>query len=238
MSVVLTLIPPVERNVGANRALHPDRLWIRLVRSGAGLAMLAALAQELYDATQPGNSVDIPQLISQFTFQSNLVLGLVLLESAARRRAGLPQWWDHLFGALAFYLVMTGIIYVVLVAPRGEPWWTLDMYWPWMITHRIAPLVAALDWLLVTRTVRGPWQRPLLWLCYPVAFLIFSWVHGALDGWYPYDFLDPRLDGGWPAVITTSAQVPAAFLIAGVLVHLAGNARVGLTRDPGKESHA
>ena len=117
MSDVLTLIPPVQRNVSANRALHPDSPWIRLVRGGAGLAMLAALAQEIYDATQPGNSVDIPQLISQFTFQSNLVLGFVLIVSAARPRARLPQWWDHLFGALAFYLVMTGIIYVVLVAP-------------------------------------------------------------------------------------------------------------------------
>ncbi|CAN7361345.1 Pr6Pr family membrane protein [Arthrobacter sp. LjRoot78] len=185
MSVLLTLVPPIERNVGANRALHPDRPWIRVARGGAGLAMLAALAQELFDATQPGNSVDIPQLISQFTFQSNLVLGLVLLVSAARPR-----------------------------------------------------VIAALDWLLVTCTVRGPWQRPLLWLCYPVAFLIFSWGRGALDGWYPYDFLDPRLDGGWPAVIATSAQVLAAFLIAGVLVHLAGNARVGLAREAGNEPHA
>lgn len=174
------LIPPFQRNVGANRALHPDCLWIRLVRGGAGLAMLAALGQEIYDATQPGNSVYIPQLLSQFTFQSNLVFGLVLLVSAARPRARLPQWWDHLFGALAFYLVMTGIIYVVLVAPPDEPWWTLDMYWPWMVTHRIAPLVAGLDWLFVTRTVRGPWWRPLVWLCYPVAFLIFSWVRGGV----------------------------------------------------------
>ena len=45
------LIPPVQRNAGANRALHPDRPWIRLVRAGAGLAMLAALGQEIYDAT-------------------------------------------------------------------------------------------------------------------------------------------------------------------------------------------
>jgi hypothetical protein len=232
------LIPLIQRKVGANRALHPDCLWIRLVRGGAGLAMLAALAQEIYDATQPGNSVDVPQLVSQFTFQSNLVLGVVFLVSAARARARLPQWWDHLFGALAFYLLMTGIIYVVLVAPPDEPWWTLDMYWPWMVTHRMAPLVAVLDWLIVTRTVRGPWARPLLWLFYPVAFLIFSWVRGALDGWYPYDFLDPRLEGGWPAVIATTAQVLAAFLVMGVLVHLAGNARVGLARGLEKEPHA
>ena len=31
MSVVLTLIPPVEPNAGANRALRPDRPRIRLM---------------------------------------------------------------------------------------------------------------------------------------------------------------------------------------------------------------
>ncbi|MGT2460965.1 Pr6Pr family membrane protein [Sinomonas atrocyanea] len=229
MSGLSAAHPPVGRSLGFNYALHPDRPWVRLVRAAMGTAMLAALAQETYDATQPGNSVDIPQLFSQFTFHSNLVLGLVLLVSAARPRASLPHWWDHLFGALAFYLVMTGIVYAVLVAPPDEPWWTLDLYWPWMITHRIAPLVAGLDWLTVTRTVHGSWLRPLAWLCYPAAFVAFSWVRGALDGWYPYDFLDPRHDGGWPAVLVTSGEVLAAFLVVGTLVHIAGNARVALS---------
>lgn len=179
MSGQSTANPSVGRRPGPNYALHPDRPWVHLVRAAVGGALLAALAQETYDATQPGNSVDIPQLFSQFTFHSNLALGLVLLVSAARPRASLPRWWDHLFGALAFYLVMTGIVYVVLVAPPDEPWWTLDLYWPWMVTHRIAPLAAGLDWLVVTRTVRGSWLRPLAWLCYPAAFVVFSWVRGA-----------------------------------------------------------
>ncbi|MCB5292657.1 Pr6Pr family membrane protein [Arthrobacter sp. SO3] len=93
-------------------------------------------------------------------------------------------------------------------------------------------------WLLVTRTVRGPWQRPLIWLGYPVAFLIFSWMRGALDGWHPYGFLDPGRDGGWPAVIGTSAQVLGAFLVVGVPVQVAGNARVGLARGIRKASRA
>ena len=112
-------------------------------------------------------------------------------------------------GALALYLVMTGVIYVVLVAPPGEPWWSLDLYWPQLLHHRVAPMFAALDWLLATRTVRGRWWRPVAWLGYPAAFLVFSWVRGGLDGWYVYDFLDPTLDGGWPAALATTAQVLA-----------------------------
>ncbi|MDP9983020.1 hypothetical protein J2W14_002422 [Pseudarthrobacter oxydans] len=89
--------------------------------------------------------MDIFQLYSEFTVQSNLVLGVVLIASAARPRTRLPAWWDHLFGALVFYLVMTGIIYAVLVAPPDEPWWSWDMYWPQLAHHRLAPLFVTLD---------------------------------------------------------------------------------------------
>ncbi len=223
--------PPVERLPGFNRALHPDRTWIRVLRMTVGAIVLAALARKTYDATLPGNDVDIDQLYSEFTVQSNLALGLALAVSAARRRARLPQWWDSLSGALALYLVMTGIIYVVLVAPADEPWWSLDMYWPQLVHHRLAPLFAALDWLLVTRTVKGSRWRPLAWLGYPAAFLIFSWIRGGIDGWYVYDFLDPTL-GGWAAALGTTAQVLGAFLVAAIVLHSAGNLRAGLAGAP------
>lgn len=194
-------------------------------RLAVGVFVLAAIVQKTYDATLPGSDVDVFQLYSEFTIQSNLVLVLVLIASAVYPRTRMPLWWDHLFGALVFYLVMTGLIYVLLVAPPNEPWWSWDMYWPQLAHHRLAPLFVALDWLLVTRTVHGKWWRPLVWLGYPVTFLVFSWVRGAIDGWYVYDFLDPTLDGGWSAVLTTTAQVLVAFLVAALLVHFAGNVR-------------
>jgi len=228
MSGLSVLDPPVERHPGFNDVLHPDRSWIRAARFAMAAFVFIALVRKTYDATLPGNDVDVAQLFSEFTVQSNLALGLVLVASAVLPQSRLPKWWGRLSGALALYLVMTGIIYVVLVAPPGEPWWSLDLYWPQLVHHRLAPLFAALDWLLVTRTVRGRWWRPLAWLIYPAAFLIFSWIRGAIDGWYVYDFLDPTLDGGWPAALTTTAQVLAAFLVVAVLLHVAGNMRASL----------
>ena len=52
-----------------------------------------------------------------------------------------------------------------------------------------------------------------------------------MDGWYVYDFLDPTLEGGWAAVLITTAEVLIAFLVAGLLVHLAGNLRVRLAAE-------
>ena len=222
------LVPPIGRNRGFNEALHPDRIWIRAPRFAVGVFVLVALVQKTLDATLPDSDVDIGQLYSEFTVQSNLVFGLLLVVSALVPRARLPLWWDHLFGALVFYLVMTGLIYALLVAPPDEPWWTWDIYWPQMVHHRLAPLFAALDWLLVTRTVRGRWWRPLAWLAYPVVFLTWTWVRGAIDGWYVYDFLDPTLEGGWPTVLAMTAQVLVTFLVVALLVHLAGNGRAAL----------
>jgi hypothetical protein len=222
------LAPPVVRNFAINRALHPDRPWIRATRISVGLVVLAAIVQKTFDATLPGNDVDVPQLYSEFTVQGNLVFGLVLIISGVLRRRRPPLWWDQMFGALVLYMVMTGIIYIVLVAPPEEPWWTWDLYWPQVAHHRLAPLVAALDWILVTRTVRGPWWRPLAWLGYPVAFLAFSWIRGGLDGWYVYDCLDPTLDGGWVRVLGSTGQVLVAFLVVSLMVHAVGNMRVAL----------
>lgn len=235
MNASRELAPTSGRHLGAGDALHPDRIWVRALRFLVGVFVLVALVQKTYDATLPGNDVDAFQLYSEFTVQANLGLGLVLIASAARRRTQLPPWWDHLFGAFVLYLVMTGIIYVVLVAPPEEPWWTWELYWPQMAHHRLAPLFVALDWLVVARTVRGRWWRSVIWLAYPAAFLVFSWVRGSLDGWYVYDFLDPTLEGGWPAVLAMTAQVLVAFLVVSLLVHFAGNARAALaTRRSGR----
>jgi hypothetical protein len=228
MSELSRLVPPIARHAGFNRAMHPDRLWIRLPRLAVGVLVLVALVQKTYDATLPDSEVDLGQLFSEFTVQSNLVFGIVLIASASLLRGRLPQWWDDLFGALVFYLVMTGLIYALLVAPPGEPWWTWDIYWPQMVHHRLAPLFAALDWLLVTRTVRGRWWRPLAWLAYPVVFLAWTWLRGAIDGWYVYDFLDPTLEGGWPTVLAMTAQVLLAFLVVALLVHGAGVGRAAI----------
>lgn len=218
-------VPPAEYRRSADSALHPDRPWVRMVRLLVGGFVLAALVQKTYDATLPGSDVDVFQLYSEFTVQANLGLGLLLLASAARPWAALPPWWDHVCGAFVLYLVMTGLIYIVLVAPPEEPWWSWDLYWPQMAHHRLAPLYVVFDWLLVSRMVRGPWWRPPAWLAYPVAFLIFSWVRGSIDGWYVYEFLDPTIEGGWPAALASIGQVLVAFLVIAALVHLSGNAR-------------
>ncbi|EYT48043.1 hypothetical protein D641_0113370 [Brachybacterium muris UCD-AY4] len=179
-------------------------------------AVLAALVSNAIGAWQEGL---LAQNLAYFTNQSNLAFVLLAVTGAAmvRRR---PAWFDDARGAVAFYLVMTGIIYALLVAPLDEltRW---DIGWTGIVLHRLAPVAALLDWLLTPQGRRPRARRILWWLLYPVVFLVFTWVRGGITGWYPYEFLDPTASS-WTQVLLTTVVVLVAFVSIAVVMHLIG----------------
>ncbi|MDJ1371990.1 Pr6Pr family membrane protein [Gulosibacter molinativorax] len=220
-------LPAVNQHRTTNERLHPDRAWVRILRFILGAVTVVAVIRNFYRSANGLTDNTLAESLSQFTNQSCLVFGLCLIVGALVARERLPRWWDHLRGALAFYMVMTGLIYALLVAEPGEMMrW--DLEWTNLALHRLAPVTGLLDWLLITMTVRGTWGRPLAWLIYPVLYLAYTWIRGALVTWYPYPFLDPTLDGGWPEVFRMTAIVLVAFLAVSLLVHVLGNLRVRL----------
>lgn len=220
-------VPAINRNPTTNRRLHPDRAWIRILRILLGLLTLSAVVWNVYRSANGLTESTIVQSLSQFTNQANLAFGVSLVIGGLLPRERLPRWWDHLRGGLAFCMVMTGLIYALLVAEPGEMlrW---DVEWSNLVLHRLTPVAGLLGWLAVTMTVRGAWGRPLAWLLYPVAYLVYTWVRGGIAGWYPYGFLDPLGDGGWGAVLQTTSMVFVAFLAVALVVHVLGNLRVAL----------
>jgi hypothetical protein len=106
---------------------------------------------------------------------------------------------------------VTGLVYAVLLAPNladvavPEPWidWTI---------HVFAPILVILDWFFFPppRSLRPSvfW----IWLTFPAAYLIYTWVRGPFADWYPYPFLDPRVSDGYLEVAMWTAVVLAVIL--------------------------
>lgn len=223
----MSSLPAVNRNRRTNEALHPDRAWVRIVRCLLGLGALAGVGWNIYRAANGMTESSVIESLSHFTNQANVVFGVVAVTGAFAKRSSLPRWWDDLRGAAAFYMVMTGLIYALLVAEPGELGrWDLD--WANIMLHRGNPVAGLLGWLLVTHTRKQGWGRPLAWLAFPLAYLAYTWIRGAAVNWYPYGFLDPTRDGGWSAVFATTSQVFVAFLAVAVIVHVLGNLRASL----------
>lgn len=185
------------------------------LRLALAAVVLAALTSDAVRAARDGL---LAQDVSSFTNQSNAML--VVLAVATAWIAVLPRRIDDLRGAVAFYLVITGLMYALLVAPLSElgRW---DIGWQGIVLHRLAPLAALADWLLTPR--RGPARRTriLWWLAYPLAYLALTWIRGAITGWYPYAFLDPTV-AGWGPVLVAVLVALAAFVAVATLLHLAG----------------
>ncbi|RRJ88255.1 hypothetical protein EG850_02085 [Gulosibacter macacae] len=228
-----TRLPAINRFPRTNRALHPDRPWIRLLTFALGTLAIAAVVSNVWRSANGLTDNTMAESMSQFTNQGNFAFGIACIISALISRDRLPRWWDDLRGALSFYAVMTGIIYALLVAEPGENarW---DLGWENLALHRFTPIAALLGWLLITMTLRGTWVRPLAWVLYPLAFLGYTWMRGAMVNWYPYGFLDPTKPGGWGAVLQTTAMVLVAFLVIALLLHVLGNMRVALAHRKSK----
>ena len=56
-------------------------------------------------------------------------------------------------------------------------------------------------------------------MIYPLAWTVLTLIRGALDGWYPYPFLDPA-NGGYGALVTTTVGIVVGFFV----IALAGRA--------------
>ena len=134
-----------------------------------------------------------------------------------------------LLRALAtFCMTTTGIVYVTLLRGLED---TLQTPVPWINTvlHYVMPVVVLLDWVLDRPRPPLPFTRALLVLIYPVAWVVYSLVRGAIVDWYPYPFLDVETKG-YAEVLLTCAVLAVAMV--GLVWVLAWITRLGPKDTP------
>lgn len=162
----------------------------------------------------------IDQYLSFFTIQSNLIAAFVLATEAAGGLGFSRRRRDSWRGALVLYLGITGVVYSVLLArlPMVQ-----QIVHPWadLVLHYGMPLWILADWLIDPPSSKISFQRALIWLVYPLAYLFLTLLRGAWTDWYPYPFLDPKNPGGWPAIAIVSTVITLlATLSIGGIVYL------------------
>ncbi|MEU3464979.1 Pr6Pr family membrane protein [Streptomyces sp. NPDC006733] len=159
--------------------------------------------------TQVGTWTRMVRLLSYFTIQSNL---LVLASSTFVALA--PAHDSTLLRVLRLDAVLgiavTGLIFATVLASQVHlTGWALACT---IAFHYIAPVAAVLGWLLF-----GPRNRldpaTLAWsVLWPLAWIAYTLLHGAVTGWYPYPFLDVSLKG-YPVALRNVAGVAVMTLL-------------------------
>ena len=127
---------------------------------------------------------------SFFTIESNLIgaFGLLVTGIAALRSADIDRF-ALLRGAATLYMTTTGVIYFLLL--RGlEASLQTPVPWINVVLHYVMPLALLADWLIAPPKRRITFAQALVWLLFPLAYVVYSLIRGAVVGWYPYPFLN------------------------------------------------
>ncbi|GAB2552187.1 Pr6Pr family membrane protein [Nocardia heshunensis] len=173
-------------------AVHP--LWGRLLLLAVAALDIAAI---VWSATHLGPAAGtVGNFFSYFTIQSNLIVLAVWIAVALVDPQG--RSWQLVRCASTLYITITGIVYAVLLQKIS-----VGIAYPWTndVLHRVTPLVALADWLLVPAAL-GVSVRLIGWLlAYPVVYGVYTLIRGPIVDWYPYPFIDPRDQGYGPMAI-------------------------------------
>ncbi len=162
---------------------------LRVCRALLALMVLIAIGYDV--AAGPG--VSDSDYFSYFTVLSNLFAAAMLLHGTLRPAHARSRTVELLRGAAVVYILTTGIVYLLLLSGRAPTY-------PWVnaTLHYLMPLAVTLDWLHDPPRVRLDASRTVvLWMAFPLLYIIYTLTRGAIVDWYPYLFVNPHRSGGY-----------------------------------------
>ncbi|MFI5730079.1 Pr6Pr family membrane protein [Kribbella sp. NPDC051587] len=143
-------------------------------------------------------------VFAYFTIQSNLLLGVTAL--LLGQRSTLYKVL-RLNGVLC--IAVTGIVYHAVLAGTDDlsGWAAVANF----LLHTLSPLLGVLGWAFFGPRGLTSWRIAGLSVIYPLAWLAFTLIRGAADGFYPYPFVNVT-DHGYGQVLLNCLLVAVLFL--------------------------
>ncbi len=187
----------------------------RVLHAAVALCALAGIGTELVTALLDGPGIAgtmterLVRLFSYFTIQSNILAGAIAVALAVR-----PDRDGRVFRVLRLDAVLcitvTGIVYHAVL--RGLNELTPSGAFANLLLHTVVPALALVAWLWVGPRPRITWSTVAWSVAYPLVWIAYTLVRGAIVDWYPYPFLDVG-EIGLGATLVNTALVAVVFLV-------------------------
>ena len=197
---------------------------VRLISLLVVLAAMVAQAKTLADA----NAFDPTRFFAFFTIQSNLVGVAAFAWLVARGDDPRSRAIELFRTGAAVYLSVTFFIVIFLLSGVDVQ---LQLGWVDVVLHKIFPIIVVADLIIDPPRTRLIAHDIVTLLIYPLVWTLLTVLRGAVDGWYPYPFLDP-VHGGYGQVAITIVAVVIGFIVIAAAIIWVGNWRRAAARDP------
>ena len=167
-----------------------------------------------------GFTESIVRYFSYFTILSNIIVAVTATAVAFLPRLTFFQG-HSVQAAAAVYITIVGIVYSLF----------LRTVWPSVslaavadhALHDVVPIAYVVYWLVFAPKSLIAWADPIKWLSFPLVYILYSLIRGALVNWYPYWFVDIS-QIGYASGLLNTAFVLAGFIVTGYI--FAGIAKI------------
>lgn len=166
---------------------HLARLAALAIALTASTALVLQLHILVADFTGRGAPVSagVWRFFAFFTILTNLLVAVTTFGLAFGGRLA-P---DHaIVTGVTKNILIVGVVYHFLLASLWSPQGT--QYLVDVLLHYVVPFSMLGYWLVLQPKGGLTWREALWWLAYPVAYLVYALARGAVDGFYPYPFID------------------------------------------------
>jgi len=157
------------------------------------------------------------RFFSYFTLLSNVLVALAMTLPWLAPETKLGRFFlePAIRTAILAYIIIVAVIYHVVLRKLWNP-----EGWEYVadtIEHVVAPTLYVIDWLLFVPKGTLKFRSAFVWLLFPVAYAVFSLIHGAVTGFYPYPFIDES-KLGYDQVLTNMGGLVGAFAGLGLVL--------------------
>jgi hypothetical protein len=155
--------------------------------------------------------------LGYYTILTNLLVAGVLTAAAAgsanRVRGFLLR--PGVQTAAAMSIVIVSAVYNLMLRQLWTPsGWVLVAD---VIVHDLMPPLYLLYWWLAVPKGGLRWSQVMAWQSYPAGYFAYVLLRGAVNGWYPYPFLDVK-SLGYLQVLIDAIGVLVAFVVVALLL--------------------
>ena len=192
--------------------MRASRLWHAGVAAVVAFALVLQLVLVIAfpaDDSPGSAAVRVLRFFSFFTVQSNILVLVAAVSLVQSPRRDGPLWRVVRLDAV-LAIAVTGVVHYQVLRPIQDlgGWDAVAD----ILLHVVSPIIAVMGWLVFGPRPRISWTDVARSAVWPVAWLAYTLLHGAISEWYPYPFIDVT-EIGYGRTLINAAIVTVIFLV-------------------------
>ena len=207
-----------------------ERIYLLLLGSLTWSALALQFYQTVLQSTAKGLALVMVVVFyfSFFTILTNLLIAVVTTCLLSTSRSRLCNFWAsaEVASGTAVYITVVFVVYWLLLRQFWRPTGVQKI--ADILLHGVVPVMYLGYWVLYLRGRRLRWKSALWWLTFPLGYLLYILIRGALIAHYPYPFLDV-VTLGYPRALANALGICGAIFLLSLLL-------VSVTRWSAKSS--